>query len=108
MFFYACCYGKDVRVKDDVIGVKVQPVHQQVVRSLADGYLVLCTSGLGIENVVKNNFFSCLYTARKGGGRRQREGGIGREGGEGGGGRGNIGRGTGRERGRGKGREGGI
>ena len=46
MFLYAGCYGEDVGVKDDAVGIEVDPMDQQVVRPLADGNLVLARSGL--------------------------------------------------------------
>ncbi len=48
VLLYARCYGEDIGVKDDVIGVKVQPVHQQVIGTLADGYFIL--TGRGLNN----------------------------------------------------------
>ena len=46
MFLQACCYGEDVRVKDDVVGVEAKFVHQQFVGSLTDGYLLVYSGGL--------------------------------------------------------------
>ena len=28
MLLHTCCYGEDIGVKDDVIGVKANPVHK--------------------------------------------------------------------------------
>lgn len=46
VLLYAGGNSQDVGIKDDVIGVEVQPVHQQPIGPCADLHLVLDRSGL--------------------------------------------------------------
>ena len=46
VFLHTSGNGQNVRVKDDVIGVKVQPVHQQVVRPCTNLHFSLRVSSL--------------------------------------------------------------
>lgn len=58
MLLYASCYGEDVGVHDDVIGVKVQLVDEQVVGTSAD--LHFAFSGSSLEMHVRT--YVCMYS----------------------------------------------
>src|SRR5690606_32363053 len=46
MFFNACSYRKNIRIKDDVLRRKLNHVNQQIIGALADGYSTFKRVGL--------------------------------------------------------------
>lgn len=51
MFLNACGYSEDVRVKDDVVWVELDFIHQQIVGSGADLYFTCCVCGLYVVKI---------------------------------------------------------
>ena len=61
MFVNASCYGEDVRVKDDVIGIEVNFSDQQLIGSCADLNLTICVRCLQVTNGLFKGFIRNIF-----------------------------------------------
>lgn len=52
MFLYSSCHGEDVGIKDDVIGIKVEPLDKKIVGPTTNLNLVLCWGSLHIQQMI--------------------------------------------------------
>src|SRR5215217_877895 len=55
MLFYTCCYGKNVRVKDDVLRIITNLLSQYFIRSFANLYFSLF--GICLAFFVKSHYY---------------------------------------------------
>ncbi len=60
MFLHACCYSKDIGIKDDVIWIESNLVHEDAIRPCTDFHLPICFCCLS-KTITMHNHYQYSY-----------------------------------------------